>query len=69
MRLGDVLLTCQDPHAEVERLQAVGEGAEQEAAGGEETTEHHRHPTGPTVPHQAAQWSCVTIVSINIKCG
>lgn len=49
--------TCDDSYGEVEQLQAVGERAEQEAAGGEEATEHHRRPAGPSVTNQAADRS------------
>lgn len=51
-------LTCQDPSAEVKHLQAGGEGAEQEAAGGQKAPRHHRRPAGAAAPHQAADGSC-----------
>lgn len=37
-------LTHHDSHAEVEELQTVAEGAEEEPAGRQETPEHNRHP-------------------------
>lgn len=50
-------MTCQDSHGEVEKLQAGGEGADEEPAGGKEPTEHHCRPAGPTVTNQAADRS------------
>ncbi|KAF3853005.1 hypothetical protein F7725_013693, partial [Dissostichus mawsoni] len=37
-----------DPHGEVQQLQAVGEGAEQQPDGGEEPPPHHTPPGGTT---------------------
>lgn len=37
-------LTHHDSHAEVEELQTVAEGAEEEPAGRQETPKHNRHP-------------------------